>query len=367
MTNYISPLWFEEPSVPDDTYAKRGEHTLDWLARSTTLRAKDCRRFLNEHVAKLPKFNQDLIRRDLRTKWHSTFFELANARILQALGASIVLEDANPDGKRPDIRAQFADTTVIVEAKAPVFNGEAGEELKRRIPLLDYIESKIPDGWLVSVWQVPNIGLSDSRKFFERVIDQMLDIDPPKQDATARELIEEIDKGIIHLHLIPNSSHPKRLGLEAPISLVDNSRNRILYAIKSKRKQVRNSKFPVLLAIQASSLSSDFEDFDMALFGSGFSRYDKNHRLVETGFLPNGVFNNKSDKSPTYAGVLAFLNVGFQVCTGPVLYLHPRFSGTLPDALLQLEQRRYNRITNNIEIIPSRIPHLNEMLNLVKV
>lgn len=367
MSSEPSPIWFLEPFALDDTCARRTEHTLDWLARSTSARAKECRRFLNEHISKLPAQNQDFFVRDLREKWQSTFFELINARILQELGASIVLEDANPDGRRPDFKAEFPDAIVIVEAKSPVFNGETGEELKRRIPLLNYIESKIPTGWLVSVWQVPDIGPSESRKHFERVVNQMLDVPRPHQDDTYRELIEEFGNGIIHLHLIPKPLNNSRLGWEAPISLVDNSQSRIIHAVKSKRKQVRNSQAPVLLAIQASGISSDFEDFDMALFGGGFERYDENHRLVETGFLPNGIFNNKSDKAPTYAGVLAFLNVGFNICVGPVLYHHPRFSGTLPNALLQLEQRKYNGIINVIETVSSKSPHLNETLNLVKV
>lgn len=360
-------MWFLEPSTQDDTCANRAEHTLDWLARSTSARAKECRRFLNEHISKMPEQNRNSFVRDLREKWQSTFFELITARILQELGASIVLEAANPDGKRPDFKAQFLDAPVIVEAKSPVFNSETGEELKQRIPLLNYIESKIPNGWLVSVWQVPKIGPADSRKQFERVVDQMLDIPPPYQDGTDRELIEEIGNGIIHLHLIPKSSNNNRLGWEAPISLVDNSRSRIIHAVKSKRKQVRNSQTPVLLAIQASSISSRFEDFDMALFGGECAHIGQNHRVIKTTFLPNGIFNNKSDRAPTYAGVLAFLNVDFNICVGPILYHHPRFSGTLPNEILRLEQRKYNEITNRIETVPSRFPDLSEMLNLVKV
>jgi hypothetical protein len=365
--NRESSIWFPEPLLVDDTYQDRAEHTLDWLARSTVPRAKACRRFLNEHIAKLPVLNQSNIVHDLRAKWHSTFVELIVARILQELGASIVIETANPDGRRPDFRAQFPDASVTVEAKAPIFDAATGDELKNRVPLLNYIESKVPAGWRVCVYQLPSIGPADSRKKFERAVQQMLNVPPPDEDDTDRELIAEFAAGIIHLHLFPTNLNNKRLGWEAPISLVDNSRERIRLAVKRKRRQVRNSRTPVLLAIQASGICSDFEDFDLALFGAGYDRYDEHRRLVETGFMPNGIFSNKSDKAPTFAGVLAFLTVGFNACVGPVLYRHPRFSETLPDALLQLEQRSYNESINRIQIEPSKIPDLIERLNLVSV
>ena len=366
MNHESAPIWFPEPLLLDDTYGRRSEETLDWLARSTVARAKACRRFLNEHIAKLPVHNQSKLVHDLREKWHSTFFELIVARILQELGASIVVEAINPDGRRPDFKAQFPDATVTVEAKAPIFNAATGEELRNRIPLLNFIESKVPEGWRVCVWQLPNIGPTDSRKYFERTVEQMLGVPPPNEDDTDIELSAELPNGIIHLHLFPTNAN-ERLGWEAPISLIDNSRERIVHAVKSKRRQVRNSQTPVLLAIQASGICSEFKDFDISLFGSGYDRYDEHHRFVETGFMPSGLFSKRSDKAPTYAGVLAFLTVGFNTCSGPVLYRHPRFLGTLPEALLQLEQRTYNGSINEIQVEPSKVPDLIDRLNLVNV
>ena len=365
--NRESSIWFPEPLLLDDTFGDRAEHTLDWLARSTVPRAKACRRFLNEHIAKLPALSQSNFVHDLREKWHSTFFELIVARILQELGASIVVEANNPDGRRPDFRAQFPDAAVTVEAKAPIFDAATGDELKNRIPLLNFIESKVPGGWRVCVYQLPNIGPADSRKNFERTVQQMLNVPPPNEDDTDTELSVELPTGIIHLHLFPTKLNNERLGWEAPISLVDNSRERLLLAVRRKRRQVRNSQTPVLLAIQASGICSDFEDFDIALFGTGYDRYDEHRRLAETGFMPNGIFSNKSDKAPIFAGVLAFLTVGFNSCVGPVLYRHPRFFETLPDALLQLEQRSYNESINTIQIEPSKVPDVIDRLHFVNV
>ncbi len=359
--------WLPDPSVPDDTYARRGEHALDWLSRSTIVRAKECRRFLNEHLSKLPANNQSKIFHGLRNKWHSTFFELIVARLLQELGGSLVFESNNRDVRRPDFNAQFSDVTIIVEATAPIFNKATGEQLKSQVPLLEFIESNIPKGWEVGVYQLPNIGLTDSKKGFKRTVKNMLRIPPPSEDDEDNELIEELPTGIIHLHLWPKNITSKQLIYDAPIAFNDNSEVRIRHAVKNKRGQVRSSEEPVFLAIQASGISSEFDDFDMALFGRGYARYDEQRRLTGTGFAADGIFNEQRDKTPTYAGVLAFLTVGFNACTAPVLYRHPRFSGVLPEALLQLEQRMYNEESNEIQIQPSKAQGLVERLNFVNV
>jgi len=360
--------WFPEPPSTDDTFARRGEQTLEWLTRSTNTRARECRRFLNEHISKLPLRNQAKLVHDLREKWHSTFFELITARILQELGASFFIEDANPDGKQPDFRAQFQDAIVTVEATAPTFDAPTDEELRARIPLLNFIESKAPEGWRVGVWELPNIGFSDPQKQFKSKVKRMLNVPTPTVDDTDREITEKLPQGTIHLHLFPTCAASKRLGFEAPIILTDDTRWRILSAVKHKRQQVCNSHTPVLLAILASGSCSDLEDFDVALFGRSYERCDQPRQLVETGFKPDGIFNKRSDKNdPSFAGVLAFLKAGFNCCSEPVLYRHPRFSGILPEALLQLEQRTYNKATNEICRERSTIRGLVETLNLVNV
>lgn len=52
---------------------------------------------------------------------------------------------------------------------------------------------------------------------------------------------------------------------------------------------------------------------------------------------------------------------------GPVLYRHPRFLETLPNAFLKLEQRTYNELINTIQIEPSKVPDLIDRLDLVNV
>jgi hypothetical protein len=321
---------------------------------------------LNENLSALPSCIQQAIRSAPRQKWKSTFFELIVARILQELGATIEIEEINSAGKRPDFTAKFPDATVIVEAVSPVFNAEAGQTAKNRIPLLRIVESNIPRGWRVGVWELPNIGLSDSRKEFERAIKLMLSIPPPSDGAKDMELFNEISTGVIRLHLWPGEIKPNRLMLEAPITAFDNSEQRIRFALKRKRRQVRRSDNPVLLAIEASGISSEFEDFDKALFGRTYEKYNERRELSEIGFMPNGAFDSKGDKAPTYAGVLAFIEVGFLGGPAPIFYHHPRFSGSLPEEILNLEQRKYDKWSNNVQAHPARIRGLMERLKFVQ-
>jgi hypothetical protein len=91
----------------------------------------------------------------------------------------------------------------------------------------------------------------------------------------------------------------------------------------------------------ATGISSSYEAFDRALFGRTFTRIGLDGRVSGTGFDADGVFN-KGSGAPTWAGVLAFVNVGLRGGADPVLYLHPRSAAKLPDALLKLERRTYD-------------------------
>lgn len=358
-------IWFGEPSEPDPTFGRRGESTVQWLSRSTAPRAKEARRFLNQNLSKLPEDIQESFVSSLSHRWQSAFFELIVARVLQELGATIRVEVANPDGRRPDFIAAFEDGTVSVEASVPLINPETGEELKRRIPLLDAIEARIPKGWNIAVWQLPYIGPSGSRKEFVQVIERVLAIPPPEADADVIDLIEELSTGVIHLQLRPSHTGRSILLTEPPVALIDDTESRLRSIVAAKKRQVKNSPYPVLLAVQASGISSDFEDFDRALYGHTFDSFDENMRLREIGFRPDGVFNNNRPEPPTYAGVIAFLNVGFRKVTPPRLYHHPRFGEDLPEALSNFEQCLYEAENERICIKPADSGRYLENLDLV--
>jgi hypothetical protein len=51
----VSQQWILDPTWVDDNYVRRGESITDWLARTTTPGAKECRRFLKENHLSLSK------------------------------------------------------------------------------------------------------------------------------------------------------------------------------------------------------------------------------------------------------------------------------------------------------------------------
>lgn len=339
----MGTVWLPEPSAVDNTWARRGEQPLEWLSRSTLPRAKAIRRFLNENISELPEDTQSDLLNGLRYRFKSAFFELVVARALQILGAAITVEAKQEDGKRPDFVALFPDATIVVEAASPNFNSDAGEEVKDRNPLTDMIEALTPEGWSVQVWQVPRIGQSDSKQAFKRAITRMLSVPPPTSDADELEVVEEVTGGTIHLRLVPRRPGWPPISLEAPFAVVDDSKDALRKVIRRKRRQVREADAPVLLAIEGSWLSGSLENFDLALYGHTCAVLNERREWEPPRFIPDGVFANVSDKPPTYAGVLAFPEVGFRCVADPVLYHHPRFKGQLPEALSALEQRWYEQ------------------------
>lgn len=367
-----TPAYFPEPTASDPTYANRAEPIEYWLKRSTIRRAVDCRRFLNDHVSKMPEGHQDKLVHDLGCRWRSAFFELFVVRLLQEIGGCVALEQSNPDGRRPDFTVEFPDGVVTVEANSQLVDAEQVRLEHDRAPLLEYIETRIPEGWGVGVFELPAVGPNDSKKEFKRTVDRALSTLTDETPVEPFEINLSVAQGDIRLLLWPTKQKPVRLGFEGTYSGFNSTEERILYALSQKRSQVRNSSSPVIIAIEASGISSELEDFEFALYGRTFGRYGIHGRLVETGFQADGAFckNLDSDKAPTYAGVLAFLSVGFSGIgfTGdvaPVFFKHPRFRGQLPDALNQLEQREYDSNLNQVIVRPGTHPDILSIYNFV--
>lgn len=304
----MSKIWFPEPTNEDNTFASRLESTTSWLQRSTVGRARDYRRFLNYNLNCLPEDIRCPIYEALHERWYTAFFELIVARTLQELGAEIELKVENKEGKRPDFKAHFSRQTVIVEATSPVINGNVGNKMKYQAPLLGYIENKMPKGWSIGVGSLPDIGPSDSQVEFKKKIDELLAISPPNDSSEKFDIDATISSGKIFLHLFPRSPERGRLAWEAPVGFLDNSEKRIRLALKKKKKPVRSSSEPVILAIQTGRVGSDFHDYELALFGSGYP-YDEYlpSGEIEESFLADGAFNNKRAESPTYAGSVSCL------------------------------------------------------------
>jgi hypothetical protein len=359
-------MWFPEPASPDPTYCRRLEETEDWLARSTLPLAVDCRRFLNEHLECFEAADQEVLTRGLRTHWTSTFFEMVVGRVLQLLGGSVSLERANAHGRRPDFHAEFFGDGVTVEATVPVINGSVHDLTKQRAPLLDLIEDHVPPGWGIVVVELPSIGAGDSKKGFKRAVVEMLAVDPPAEGDSSLLLQRETDQGPVTLRLIPwQADGDTGLLTHGGSGFVDETPSRIRRALDRKRRQVRGTNEPVIVAIRASGLVSSFAHFDRAVFGSDYSALGFNGEVLGTGFRADGVFARAASTPPTYAAALAFLAVDFPVCVQPVLYLHPRFTGELPQALLALERRYLTPDGRGIRVTPALRDDLLSGLHLV--
>lgn len=343
----MAKTWFPEPTNEDNTYASRLEGTISWLQRSTVARAQDYRRFLNYNLNCLPKDIRLPIYDALHERWHTGLFELIVARTLQELGADIELEIENADGKRPDFKAHFVRQTVVVEATSPVINSDVGDEMRFQAPLLEYIENKTPKGWSIGVGSLPEIGPSDSQVEFKRKVDELLVIEPPNDSSEKFDIEATISSGKILLHLLPKSLERNRLAWDVPVGFIDNSEQRIRSALKKKKKQVRSSSEPVILAIQAGGIGSDFHDYELALFGRTYSEYLPSGEIEES-FLTDGVFNNKRTEPPTYAGVLAYVGVYCGGFDQPILFQHPRYTGSYPSEMSLLERRWFDQ--NSLEV-----------------
>jgi len=359
--------WLPEPSVEDQTYAKHGEHTLDWLYRSTNPRAVECRRFLNENVAALPESFQGNLKRELRNRWASAFFELVVARTLQEMGATLAVEELLSDGKRPDFTAAFPDGIVIVEANAPIINRAMKEEMRKKEELLAIVDSYKPVGWHIVAYRLPNIGHAESKKEFKKVIKEILSVSPPLSNDQSIEVKREIDSGVIDLCLYADNSGDGGPSSGPIYTVCGDAQEKIRYAVKNKRRQVRNAQYPAVLAIQGEEMFTDPEDFDRALFGDTMEKFDEYHRLVETRFKESGALlsNSGRDQEPTFAAVLVFPTVGFARCSAPILYWHPRATTTLPASFHVVEQRRYNREACEIQSTAASNSNLMDGLHCV--
>ena len=336
-------VWFPEPSRVDDSAASRGEPTTDWLKRSTHPRAKAARHFLNENLSALPSEHQDVLYRMLHERWHSAFFELIVGRTLQVLGATIEVEPGGASDTRIDFVARFPDTTVAVEAVSPVFGSEVGETAKRRNPLLDIVESESPPDVWVMVSSLPNLGPQDSKKRFRNTVRRLLaragEVGPSPVDV-----VEELPEGTVRLTLVKKGSavtSGRSVGVEPALTTWDDTEQRVRRAVARKRRQGREAVGPALVAVHATGIASSYEEFDLALFGRNVAKVYPSGQLLGTRFEADGAFG-KGSGEPTWAAALAFLNVGFLGGPDPILYLHPRFGGRLPEALLTLERRTYD-------------------------
>lgn len=369
MIHASSKIWFPEPLTRDDSRARDNETWFDWLSRCTSLKGRESRRFLNHNINALPPDWRPKLFEHMQTReWHSVFFEMVVGRTMQILGASLAVEvPVTATNKQPDFIATFSDETVTVEATVPELNRLVGKQMSANEGLVKIIESLTPDDWTVDVWRLPKLGPSDSKREFKMMIRQIFASLPPASsfnDGSHRIEVDPFLDGELSLTLRPGRSGDRAAPVRGVAAGPDDAEQRIAAAVKNKKRQVRKANRPAILAISTSPFG-DLEDYDRALYGLSFEEVDFEGKQIRTGFKPVGLFGQVRIEPPTIAGVLAYRAVGFPGVVDPVLYLHPRFAGRLPDELLQLQVRCLN--DNGISVKPAQIQNVLSDMHFVQL
>lgn len=335
---------FPEPTVEDPREGQDGEHRAAFLARSTWERARELRDFYNRNLAALPEAAASTLCRGLqRDRTLAKHFELVVGRFLQLLGAeSIEYETPTSDGRnRIDWAAKFGDGNVNVEATLPMANAIVGETMAAQSTTVKMVIREAPPGWFVMVHSVPTFDPNQSRKAFRQLLQQAYRGAPPPTAGTHWTLERYLTEGHLNVSLMagtsPDPTAPARWGSGPAVGFMDDTPGVLQAAIRSKRHQVRNATRPVLVALTSDGFGPhEVENFDSAVLG----RIDWHAGTDALRFVPTGELRpTPRGKEPAIAGVLAFANLGMRGGPDPVLYLHPRFTGTLPSAFARLRRR----------------------------
>lgn len=136
-------------------------------------------------------------------------------------------------------------------------------------------------------------------------------------------------------------------------AVLDSTESAVRRAVARKKRQVRAVPHPVILAVQARGLCSDFDDFRLALYGRSVAHCDETGQVVRESFDPDGAFATRRREAPTYAAVLAFLGIGVRTITPPMFFLHPRYTGPLPVALNRLARCSFDPRSMLVSVQPA--------------
>jgi hypothetical protein len=341
---------FPEPTTPDLALGRDGEGMPSFLARSTMPHAIELRRFVNANLRLLPPDVSTSLCKALHGEYfRPSLFELVVARTFQILGTrELTYETEIQTGSQPDLQATFNDAAVIMDATVPEFDAEIIRNWKSQQPLIKVIEDEIPAGWSFFVESLPDLGPDDSRKDFKKAIRaefaKLANLEVPPEALSplapdSRAVFVELDRGSISLRLGGRPSSWQRAYAGGPASgAFGDTNSHVERALRRKRHQLRGAGAPALVAI-AGGMGERIDDFDIALFGTTFERHDEHRRVVEVGFNPTGIWGRLRDGESVVAGMLVFCRWQWTLGDDPVLYMNPRFSGSLPRALEVLHRR----------------------------
>lgn len=256
---------------------------------------------------------------------------------MQLIGAGeLRYEVTGSEGRSVDWGASFADGHVNVEATVPVVNATVGEEMGAAGPILDLVEELAPRGWHPMVFRAPALAKGE-RQQLRRLLAQRLAAMPPSSPGKEVRLRIELANGAVEVSLLA-ASDPDFLPTQTSgpaVGYIDNTSDVVHRAVAGKRRQARGASGPTLAAIYTGGFGDhELDKFDIALFGRTVAHLGE-ARLT---FDPSGLFG-RGRGEPTFAGALVFAALGWRGGPDPVLYVHPRFTGRLPRALLDLRRR----------------------------
>ena len=224
--------------------------------------------------------------------------------------------------------------------------------------MLAIIEQQAPPGWWIAPRHLPRLGINECRRAFRGAVRSMFSNLPDGSGfSIAHPLSIEAptDRGPIEIELWPGN--PKRSPI-ASASLgggYDDSAFRVAEAVRKKVRQAR--AFPgevVLLAIDAPFGGPDVESYDEGLFGHWVVHIAEDQGVLGQGFKRDGALARQ--RAAEYAGILAFSRVYLFGAGDPILYRHPRYTGSLPGALLSLRQRSLDGTTiRDVPAVRTRI------------
>jgi hypothetical protein len=339
-----TPPFFPEPESADTTAPGWGAIDMSaWLGSSTMPAADRAREFLNRSLEALPPDAAANLCRRLRGEppFGRVFFELLVGRFLQVLGAKVDHQPAGLDGKNVDWRATFPTGQVVyVEATSPDYNRVARSERARRAALLAIIEAELPPGWWIAPVRLPRSGLP--QRAFRGAIQAMF-ASLPDGSGFSRSNRLRLEAPTVYGSIVadfwPGDPTQSKIASAWLGGGYDDSSLRVALASRHKRGQAR--AFPgevVLLAIDAPFDGPGIESFDEALFGHMVVSLDpESVHVTDYSFRPDGAL--ATQRKAECAGVLAFSRVHLFGAGDPILYRHPRYTGSFPEALLSLRQR----------------------------
>lgn len=224
-----------------------------------------------------------------------------------------------------------------MEATAPAVNTVVGEETKTAEPVMNMLLEVAPTGWHPVLVRVPRFAPTEPRRWVRRRLVDVLAKVPPSTPGAKREIQLEFGDGVLEIALFGASDPAMRpLDVSGPfVGYIDDTSEVVHRAVAGKRPQARGATRPVLAAVFTGGFGEhEVEKFDIALFGRTVVHQGRSDVTIDR----SGVFGRGTGE-PTFAGALAFAGLGWWGGPDPILYVHPRFAGTLPAAILGLRRR----------------------------